>query len=230
MILNPFAKSFQVTPKGVKRDRFVFNWSLALPLIVVFIATAVSLWCNLGISAVEYPWTSATTTDIKRFDGISIGWFWSIYNLLLLGISLLILLDAPKPDYYEWFSLRRVVRLNIAKHTFWGVTTKISEVGVVIALTEVAKCPSFCQSTFPVTVEIMEEQLQLGGVVTDISNDELVTVRVAFDSPLNLEQQRRLVEMLYCRPGQWKRREIPGELRSLLLLFKILLKPKLLFR
>ncbi|MEH2238582.1 hypothetical protein [Nostoc sp.] len=35
--------------------------------------------------------------------------------------------------------------------------------------------------------------------------------------------------MLFCHPGQWKQQNAPGELHSLLLLFKILLKPRILF-
>jgi cellulose synthase (UDP-forming) len=46
---------------------------------------------------------------------------------------------------------------------------------------------------------------------------------------VTLSQQRRLVEMLFCRPGQWKRQNTPGEFQSLWLLLKILLKPRVLF-
>ncbi|MGF1676667.1 MAG: hypothetical protein ACFCUV_23765, partial [Rivularia sp. (in: cyanobacteria)] len=46
---------------------------------------------------------------------------------------------------------------------------------------------------------------------------------------VTLPQHRRLVEMLFCRPGQWKRRCTPNELQSFILLFKILLKPRILF-
>jgi cellulose synthase (UDP-forming) len=53
-------------------------------------------------------------------------------------------------------------------------------------------------------------------------------VRVCF-VPLNLAQQRQLVEMLYCRPGQWRSRCAPGELHSIWLLFKVLLQPQVLF-
>ena len=46
---------------------------------------------------------------------------------------------------------------------------------------------------------------------------------------MNPSQHRVLVEMLFCRPGQWKRQDTPGELQSLWLLLKILLKPRVLF-
>ena len=39
VMLNPFSRGFTVTPKGTSSDRFSFNWKLALPLILLFIAT-----------------------------------------------------------------------------------------------------------------------------------------------------------------------------------------------
>jgi cellulose synthase (UDP-forming) len=71
-----------------------------------------------------------------QIKGIGLGWLWSSYNLLMIGIALLILLDVPKPDLYEWFNLRRLVRLDVAERTLWGVTTRISEVGAEVALTQ----------------------------------------------------------------------------------------------
>src|SRR4029078_197177 len=58
----------------------------------------------------------------------------------MLWIALLILVDIPKPDIYEWFNLRRVVQLNIGGQSFWGITTVISESGAEVALTQ---WPSF---------------------------------------------------------------------------------------
>ncbi len=75
----------------------------------------------------------------------------------------------------------------------------------------------------------MEEDLPLKGVVTHSGVDEgFPSVRVQFQT-VELAQQRRLVEMLFCRPGQWQRYNSPGELRSLWLLCRILLKPRVLF-
>lgn len=229
VMLNPFSTRFKVTPKGVPRDRLAFNWDLAWPLIILFIATAVSLWRNLGMALMHSPWTN----NAELFEGIGLSWIWSAYNLLLLGISLLILVDVPKPDLYEWFELRRFVRFEAAQKTFWGFTSMVSEVGALITLTEKADfpldTPNVPVKQLTVTLEIIEEKLQLSGVIVDAThNGEFSTVEIEFD-PLNLDQQRCLIELLYCRPGQWRCRETPGELRSLLLLFKSLLKPRIIF-
>ncbi|MEH2253803.1 MAG: glycosyltransferase [Nostoc sp.] len=217
VMIHPFAKGFQVTPKGIVKNHYTFNWNLALPLIIVFIATAVSLWRNLNIAP----------ESTQQITGINLGWLWSVYNLILIGITLLILLDAPKPDMYEWFNLRRIVQLRVGDQNLWGVTTMISEAGAEIALTQ--KLPVYLFAYQPIDIEIIEENFRLTGeVVSTGFKDEFSTVRVRFES-VSLNQHRHLVEMLFCRPGQWKHQNAPGELHSLLLLFKILLKPRILF-
>jgi cellulose synthase (UDP-forming) len=137
VMLNPFSKGFNVTPKGTRNNYFYFNWRLAWPLVILFILTAVSLWWNLGRSVMRGAMMPAMAPEIaQQLRGINLGWIWSIYNLLLIGVSLLILLDAPKPDLHEWFDLRRSVRLEVVGQTLWGATTKISEVGAEVALTQ----------------------------------------------------------------------------------------------
>ncbi len=227
VMLNPFSKGFKVTPKGTASNKFYFNWNLALPLIILFIANAVSLWRNLGMCLALLWQQSSTPQVVEHFQGLDLGWIWSLYNLILIGISLLILLDAPKADVYEWFDLRRIVKLNIGEETIWGVTTMISEVGAEIALTQ--QIPMELTLNQLVKLEIAEENLQLNAeIISTGIKDEFPTIRVRF--PLvSLPQHRRLVKMLFCRPGQWKHKCTPGELQSFILLFKILLKPRILF-
>ncbi len=229
VMLNPFSKGFKVTPKGTRSDHYYFNWRLAWPLIIVFVATAVSFWDNLGTSVMMGGMAPNATPDIaQQIKGINLGWIWSVYNLLLIGISLLILVDVPRPDLYEWFNLRRLVRLDVGI-SLWGVTTSISEVGVEIALTQAGLPTITTGETLPVTLEILEEGIFLQGQITQTGfSGEFPTVRVLFEE-VTLSQQRRLVEMLFCRPGQWKRQNTPGELQSLWLLLKILLRPRVLF-
>jgi cellulose synthase (UDP-forming) len=230
VMLNPFSTGFKVTPKGTKSDRFSFNWKLAFPLLILFILTAVSLWSNLYACILAAMHDSPEMAEKMR--GLNLGWIWSTYNLITIGAALLILLDVPKPDLTEWFTLRRSIELNLItatdKKTFWGVTTRISETGADISLTQKINrlIPG---ETFPAQISILEENLALSGQITavDIAEDAY-NVRVQFD-PLTLEQERKLVAMLFCRPGQWKRKNTPGELYSLWLLVRILLRPKVLF-
>jgi cellulose synthase (UDP-forming) len=80
------------------------------------------------------------------------------------------------------------------------------------------------------TLAIMEEQVKLHALLTKVTwqEDEFPVIRVQFRN-VTTSQHRRLVEMLYCRPGQWKRRASPGELTSLFLLLKTLFVPRILF-
>ncbi|MBG1266890.1 glycosyltransferase [Nostoc sp. WHI] len=228
VMVNPFARGFKVTPKGIANNQYIFNWTLALPLLILFIATAVSLWQNLDIYIFKGWWaTTVKPETAQQITGINLGWLWSTYNIIMIGITLLILVDAPKADMYEWFDLRRVVQLKVGEQNLWGVTTMISEVGAEVALTQ--KLPGYLFAHQPIDIEIIEENLQLTcEVVRTGFKDEFPTVRVKFES-ITLTQHRRLVEMLFCRPGQWKHKNAPGELYSVLLLFKILLKPRILF-
>jgi cellulose synthase (UDP-forming) len=54
-------------------------------------------------------------------------------------------------------------------------------------------------------------------------------VQVQFQE-VSLAQQRQLVELLFCRPGQWKSRRSPGELQSLWILLRTLFWPRALMR
>ncbi|OCR01519.1 cellulose synthase catalytic subunit [Oscillatoriales cyanobacterium USR001] len=223
VMLNPFNKGFKVTPKGISSDRFRFNWGLALPYVVLFVLTAIGLWHNLSIDL-----NSELNPTLSK--GIRLNWIWGTYNLIMLGIAILVLVDVPKPDIYDWFQLQRVVKLKIGNRIFWGITTLISEVGAEVSLTQsLSPIDPLTIDYSSVEIEIMQDNLELPGqIIRTNFNGNFPTLRIAFDR-LTIPQHRSLVEMLFCRPGQWKCHETPGELPSLLLLFKILLKPRFIF-
>jgi cellulose synthase (UDP-forming) len=226
VMVRPFSKGFKVTPKGTASDRYHFNWSLAWPLVVVFGLTALSLWVNLGQCLMV---TMANPVDHLR--GIGIGWIWSAYNLLMLGLALLILLDAPRPSPYEWFDLQRVARLQCGHRLeLWGFSTTISEEGLTIALTKPGDTDLACLMHQPVTIFLADENLTLQGTVTALEQGSQAypTLHIGF-SQLSLPQERHLIELLFCRPGQWQSRCAPNELESLWLIAKTLLKPRVVF-
>lgn len=258
VMTNPFSKGFKVTPKGTKSDRFTFNWQLAAPLLILFGFTAYSLWSNLCACWVA-EMNGQYTSQLDSIRGLGLGWIWSSYNLITIGAALLILLDVPKPDLHEWFNLRRTVKLELKTplsdsvtnpdlvdsqleteslsnqslttqtQIFYGSTTQISEGGVDISLTQKGLPPLPQQAIIPVELTILESDLVLAAEMTEVKScDEFCRVQIRF-KPLSLAQQRQLVTMLFCRPGQWKIRDTPGEIVSIWLLFKILLRPKVLF-
>jgi cellulose synthase (UDP-forming) len=234
VMLNPFSRGFKVTPKGTSNNHYSFNWSLAWPLVLLFVVTAVSLWVNFGLCMIKGAWMETVEPEVAmQAKGIGLGWIWSTYNLVMIGIALLILLDVPRPSPYEWFGLRRTVQLKLSQGStseiFWGATTMISEIGAEVALTQAGFPKLDLGEELPVQLEILEQNLAIQGHAVQTGFDgDFPTVRMVFE-PLDLIQQRRMVELLFCRPGQWKTRCTPGEIQSLLLLFRILLRPRVLF-
>jgi cellulose synthase (UDP-forming) len=67
-----------------------------------------------------------------------------------------------------------------------------------------------------------------GQIVSVDAQGEVPTVRILFKT-LTLVQERALVKMLFCRPGQWQHRNTPGEVRSIWILLQTLMKPRLFF-
>lgn len=228
-MLSPFSRGFKVTPKGKTRDRFTFNWSLAAPLICLFVMTAISLWLNLGHWILDLGWQGAVAPEVAlSLKGLGLGWLWSAYNLALLGIALLVLLDVPKPDLHEWFDLRRTVKLQVGSALVWGSTTMMSEIGAEVELSQGVGLPLAAAAS--ATLEILETGLVLNARITQFDpgdSDRHPRVGLSFNH-LSLLQKRALIEMLFCRPGQWKHRESPGELQSLGLLLWVLLRPRVL--
>lgn len=204
VMFSPFARGFKVTPKGEARNQFRYNWNLALPLIVLLMATIISFYLSI--------------INIQS-NTINIGLWWSVYNLMTICVALITLLDIPLPSFYEWFANRQQIKITSGDRIYYGVTQKISEVGMEVLLD-----PAVALST-KITVEIIAENLILSGYITrSCIQDEGYRAVVKF-SELTLPQHRQLIHLLYCRPGQWQRRKAPGELQSLLILCKMLLRP-----
>ena len=227
---KPFSKGFKVTPKGVSTYRFVFNWKLASPLLLTFVVTAISLWQNLG-------WYLAVGWESEQLKGLALGWIWSAYNLIMLAIVLLILLDAPNPGGEIWLELRRVVRLIVpsthnapetGETSWWGVTERISESGATIALTQRGLPQLAEDEECSVTLVIAEASLSLPGQLVCTNNQGEFPMALVEFASLSMVQQRQLIEMLFCRPGQWKRWNSPGEWRSLWILLRVLFQPRFL--
>lgn len=221
VMVDPFSKGFKVTPKGTRSDRLHFNWILGAPILFFFAVTATSFWFNVGHSMMATMHEDALATR-----GLSLGWIWSAYNLLILGVTLLVLLDLPQPDVCQWYNLRRIVRLDLADCTLWGFTTRISELGVELTLNKEGNyARDLVERQTEARLTLVEEEIAIAGVFSRVElGGEVPRVQVKF-AALSIAQYRQIVQLLYCRPGQWLSRRSPGEFQSLLLLFRILLRP-----
>ena len=204
VLFSPFSKGFKVTPKGLARDKFNYNWSLALPMTILLAATIF----GFGISLISF-----------RSSGFNLGLCWGAYNLLTISVAMMTLLDLPKLSFFEWYDRTKDINLYGDRLIHQGKTLKISEEGVEILLEQEVNLPT------NLMVELIPEVLILSGRVTRsyVENGSLRAI-VKFQD-VSIEQHRELVEMLYCRPGQWERRNTPNELQSVIILFKLLLRP-----
>jgi cellulose synthase (UDP-forming) len=215
-LLRPFAEKFRVTPKGIANDRYYFNWQLAYPTIVLFILTAFSIWHSGAQIA-----NDSSQIDRDILANIKLASLWNVYNLIVLGLAILVMLDVPKANPYEWFEEKYSVSLTIGDRVYNGMTKLISEAGVEIEVRE-----KIAFTSEAVILEILEEKLKLRSEIIDIRDS---TIRLEFDR-LNLEEERELIKILYCRPGRWKHQQTPGEFKSIYLLGKSIVgKTKQLF-
>ncbi|MGB5634641.1 MAG: glycosyltransferase, partial [Waterburya sp.] len=145
VLLSPFSKGFKVTPKGLSRDKFSYNWSLALPMTILGVATLISFSMNL----LNF-----------RETGFNLGLYWSSYNLLTISVAMMTLLDLPKASFYEWYDRKKEINLYSDRQVHQGITQRISEEGVEILLDQQVHLAT------DVTVELIPEVLILSGKVT----------------------------------------------------------------
>jgi cellulose synthase (UDP-forming) len=213
-MLNPSYSGFKVTPKGLSRDKFDFNWNLAWPLIMLLIANAASFGKSLEI------------TYSLQTSNLNLVLMWSAYNIFTISIAILTLMDVPKPDIYEWFSLQREVKLICGSDNYCqAIATKISEVGAEI------KVKDWNNLSDKIFLYFWEDDLQITGkIVKTTNNGDFCNLLVRFED-VTLELQRKLVKMLFCSPGRWESKNSPGEWESIWLLLKVLLlKPRALLK
>ncbi len=204
VLFSPFGQGFKVTPKGLAQDKFNYNWSLAIPMTILFVATLASF----SISILSL-----------RETGFNLGLYWSSYNLLTITVAMMTLLDLPKPSFYEWYDHKKEINLYSDRGCYQGITQKISEEGIEILLDRQVNLAT------DVMLELIPEVLLLSGKITrSYVKDGDVRAVIKFQK-VSIEQHRELIEMLYCRPGQWQKRDTPNELQSALILFKLLLRP-----
>ncbi|MEC4985486.1 MAG: glycosyltransferase [Oscillatoria sp. PMC 1068.18] len=228
-LLNPFSTGFRVTAKGVLCDRYRFNWLLALPLIIILLATIVGIWLNFGNCLISCELFPGTSFSEELVNGSILVFVWSCYNIFILSVALLSMLDAPQVNLNQWFNLQRKVELKIGEKFVGGTTTKVSHSGVEVALRKLRFGENDWEN-FPVNIWFVDEDLRVTGKIMNVDNFAAETRLEIKFTKLDLDKERQLVKMLYCRPGQWLRREAPGELHSLWLMGKSLVTPRIFFR
>ena len=218
-LFRPFSEKFRVTPKGTTRKKYQYNWKLALPLIIIFVLNAIYFLdgFQLFINPDTYSNLNGYILESKR-----LAWIWSVYNLVILGIALCAMLDAPKPSVVECFDLNKKIQLTDGINVVLGVSKQISEIGATVELERAVVLHK------KVSINFLETGLQLQCEIEKLDfSSQNPTAIIKFDL-ITLPQYRQLVALLFCEPGRWTARETPGELHSLWLFLQILFKPRFL--
>ncbi|MEB3310330.1 MAG: glycosyltransferase [Snowella sp.] len=209
--INPFGRSFKVTPKGTHRNQITYDWKSAFPVLILLVLIVSSLIVNLSlIDQPDYPRKFALTL------------IWSGYNLILLLAALQCFLDRPQLDSNAWFMVNQSGILSILENQFEGTITQLSEGGAEIIITQ-SFDPKLLDS--PIQLMLPDKNLQLPGKIQQILPQKSgFKIHLQFKD-LTLHQQRQLIEFLFCRPGTWKKQKAPGEFASLRLIIAIAFKP-----
>ncbi|MBL1211579.1 glycosyltransferase, partial [Geminocystis sp. GBBB08] len=127
-LINPFSSIFKVTPKGIKNNNYYFNWNLASPLIF-FLGINLFNLVNLLQELMNND-----ISNVSNVIGLNIVLFWNLYNLMIIALSIMVLIEIPKSDSYQWLKVNKPVKLKISHQIHQGIITKMSEIGAEISL------------------------------------------------------------------------------------------------
>jgi len=204
IIRNPFANATGATRKGVKADRKNYNFNHTLPLIILLALSGLII----GLRLVGVQLGVWLTLD----ESSGVLTFWLIYNALFMGVAILSAIDQPIRRTMDRFPLKTACKITAKDKVFLGYTQNLSESGArVVFIT-----PDVTLNTSSVEVTFSEYgfSIQAEIVRSFVKKDEfgIVLQFVQFE----IEQERKLVEVLYTEMAWWKQRKKPGSLDSLL--------------
>jgi cellulose synthase (UDP-forming) len=186
-LLNPWGKTFHVTAKGLRQARTSLNFEVAWPLIVLFF-----LYC------VGFIYKGITMYWDDEWPVFSIICAWSVFNFLLIWLSILACSDVPQQRSVPRFS--RVWRgsLVLGSEVFEATTVDVSEEGALI------KIAGGLGSDAPGEAVLVFPDINSGEIPVEIMRwlpaQNLAGVKYR---ELNTVQYRAFIEALYCRPQPW---------------------------
>ncbi len=222
-LIVPFARGFRVTPKGLSATKPQLNLWLTAPLAVLWLGNALTL----GL----FVWSGLSGSEESRLllSAIAPGnagiWvFWWIYNLIFIGLAILGCIDAARLETYEWLGLQKPVAIRQGDRAIAGTTLLASESGLRVRVDDWQDLDLEAAADLEVEIQCDEwpGPLTLAGRALP-GQEAAIEIRFA---PLSDSQHRHLVELLFCRPGQWLRRQHPNDLQMPALLARQILRPR----
>ena len=91
-LLKPHGHAFKVTAKGGDRSRTVIQWGLMRPFLILFVLTIVALL--IGIVSWRFAYDDSG-------DGKVVILFWTLYNLVVLGLTMFACIELPRTERHH---------------------------------------------------------------------------------------------------------------------------------
>ena len=227
-IRNPFGLAFKVTRKGVKAENKYYNLTHTWPLLLGVILMVAVLCLHLVGSHFGL-WQTANSSEFVFM------FFLLIYNIIVMGIAFLAGIDQPERRAMDRFPLKTACKLTFENRNYLGYTNNISETGASITL--INREPEIEDGELTLNFKndlVAKNQkiiLQLpdyqfsttANLVHQNSQDKRCNIALEFAN-LSLEQNRNLVEIIYCDMTWWKKTKRPSGLDVFLAMISSFLK------
>jgi cellulose synthase (UDP-forming) len=189
---EPFGAPFKVTRKGESQTSIRISWELMTPLIIL-----------LGLYLMGLLWFGGRAgLDSHDTDSAIIMLCWSIYNLVLIALAAQACVNVtPAAATYNKVRANLPAEVTISSDRRVAIIKEIWDNGAMLELTQSAKPGEQGSMTAAVLgvdnlAFFIDENIR-----TDKHSRTLARVQF-FD--ISTEQQRSLIEYLYCEPGRWQ--------------------------
>ena len=213
MFRNPFAKASSVTRKGIKLDQKNYNFNHTFPLIILLTLSVLIIAIQLvGIQLGVWP-------ALNENSGVTL--FWLVYNIFLIGVALLSMIDQPVRRTMDRFPLMTNCKIKVGDQVFDGCTQNLSESGARVLLTT----PNISFDTLATKIKLIEYDFSVEAkiIYSLLKENDKLEIHLEFEQ-LSLEQNRKLVEILYTEMTWWKHRNQPGGFDSFLAMMASLIQ------
>lgn len=203
-IINPFSTGFNVTPKGISRDNPIVNWSMIFPLLFILLLEFLSLF-----------YLALQPKELYDYKYVALAWIF--YNVLILCIAVISLIDAPK-NTIDFCEVNEFAKIHFLNTMYLGIQlsgrlTFISENQALI-IAENKGLMIDLPEKIEIYIENSEKELVLPGKLVridfDSTDSKICTMCIHFDR-LETDLYRKLIEFIYCQPGRWKQKRSPND-------------------
>jgi cellulose synthase (UDP-forming) len=110
-LVKPKGHPFTVTAKGGDRTKVIIQWRMMAPFLLIFALTLTGLL--IGLVSDRFAFNDAG-------DGKMVVLFWTIYNLVMLAVAILVCIEAPRLEVHlQDRPQRALLRTGDALHRIW---------------------------------------------------------------------------------------------------------------